>query len=341
MPHSHSLRMAGFTTLLVCLTLFLLRLVVHLPRQSLLLLTGSFFLIAIPFWMARWGRSVGRAQIAQVLLLWSLLTGVFLFGVYRVDRAGWNWFRLTGYDVTLAEHHPRAANLSIEEFIRRHEMFSVAPDGSNRVLLPRGEHEIDATIVVPKGVRLVIEPGAVLRFGAGCSLISYSPISAIGTAQEAIIFTAKRKLLKWGVVGVVQTEKSYFHRVRFEHARSARVNGIIFFAGLSAIETDIEITDSQFIDMFGKDAVNIRYADALVRDNLFENATKDGIDMDGGTGEISRNVFMNCQDEGIDLSENFAIRVFDNKIQDRRGGRIEAENNLSEIRAANSFGYLP
>ncbi|NIV92208.1 hypothetical protein GWN42_05240 [candidate division KSB1 bacterium] len=283
--------------------------------------------------------AVGGGRISVLLLSWLLFSGFVLGMVYHVDKAGWNWFKLTGYDTTLPEDHSELLDLTPQEWIKHFPMFSYDPK-DDRLVLKKGEYEIDATIVVPGETLLKMEPGTNLRFHAGRSLISHSPIFAQGTEADPIVFTAQNKWLKWGAVGLVKTKKSVFDHVVFEYGRRASVNGIDFLAGLSLIESDVEIRNCRFLNMFGKDAVNVRFANALIKNNIFKNAYKDGVDCDGATGEISDNEFINCGDEGIDLSENFNIRVYNNKVLDERGGRIAAENDLREILSLNTLGYL-
>ncbi|MFQ5636896.1 MAG: right-handed parallel beta-helix repeat-containing protein [bacterium] len=292
------------------------------------------------FWLIRWNCKVETPHLALLIALWLVLTSAFLAGVYHLDRAGWNWFLITGLDVTIAENYPELIDLSPEEFVSRFAMFSLDELDSNVIMLTNGGYDFNQTVIVPKGALLMIEPGTTLRFGPGCSLISYSPIIARGTIRNPVTFRAQSRLFKWGVVGVVQAGKSIFEYVFFENARQALVNGVDFFAGLSIIESQVEITHCQFTDMYGKDAVNVRYGNTLMKNNVFKNAYKDGVDLDGGSGEISHNLFINCQDEGIDLSENFNILVFENKIFDKKGGRIGAENNLEEIISLNTLDFL-
>ena len=141
-------------------------------------------------------------------------------------------------------------------------------------------------------------------------------------------------------MGVVRSGKSIFEYANFRDGRTARVNNIDFFAMLSVIGGDVEITNCEFLDAYGKDAINVRYGDVMIANNLIVNTYKDGIDLDGGSGVISHNRFVNCDDEGIDLSENEHIEVYENDIRDTRGGSIGADVNLEEIKAQNSLGFL-
>lgn len=290
----------------------------------------SFLGWSVVFWrLHRSAKETIYSRVTILLLAWLSSTALALGMVYRTDRGGWVWFQLTGYDLAVAEDLRDRVDLPIMAFLNQNPFFSLDPQDANKLVLKRGEYDIDETIVIPGGLSLIIDPGAVLRFGSGRSLVSYSPVIARGTEHQPIIFTTKNKWLKWGAVAVVNAGKSIFEHVRFEYGRWAVVNGIQFPGSLSLIETDVEIVHSRFVNLFGKDAVYIRQAQVLVRDNVFRDAHKDCLDLDGGTGRISRNRFINCEDEGIDVSGDYNLQVFDNTILDSKGGRIAADKNLN------------
>ncbi|MFQ6113384.1 MAG: right-handed parallel beta-helix repeat-containing protein [bacterium] len=335
-----NLILAISVNLTVIIILAAVRSVWKIPKP-LLLVIGIIFLacsVVISI-LNRKGNMTARQLFIRLPLAWIIASGLVLGTVHHFDRAGWLWFKMTGYNVALAEDFFDLTDISPGEFVAQNKIFSLHPQDSTKVILAKGQYNIDETVIVPKDVSLTIEPGAVLRFAVGRSLISYSPITARGTEREPIVFTAQNKWRKWGVVGVVSKGKSVFKHVVFEHGRQALVNNIDFFGSLSFMESDVEITHSQFKNLFGKDAVYVREGQVLIRDNLFKDVFKDGVDLDGGTGEISHNQFINCGDEGIDLSLNFDVRVFDNKILDPKGGRIAADHSLEEIRAVNTFGH--
>ncbi len=325
---------------LVLIILSVLKVVVNWPTQLYIFFVATFLFISVVFWFWKQPAKVGGKQIALWLNAWLLPAGLFLAVLYHVDRAGWNWHRITGYDVTISEDFTEEATFSIEMFLQKHSAFKRAADNSNIVYLSRGTYHVSETIVIPGGIDLRIEPGVTLKFSAGCSLISYGSITAIGTESAPIRFAASNPFFKWGSIGVVKAGPSRFHHVHFEHGRWATVNNINFVAGLTLFDTDVELKNCRFENMFGKDAVNVRNANAVVAENIFKNAYKDGIDMDGGSGVIRDNKFINCQDEGIDLSENHGIQVFGNSVKDAFGGRIAADNELEEVRAGNELSHL-
>lgn len=337
LPRKPQLVLAAVTTAIVLLILLVAQVFFDMPKSLLFLLGGTFLVWTAVYWfLSRRTQMTSIKHLARWLLPWMATIALFLGAVYFIDRGGWMWFRVTGYDVTLAEDYQQQVDISLAEFVVEHPQFELNAAG---LRLPQGEHIFRETVVVPRGTVLTIDPGTVLRFGAARSLISYSPVTAQGTESDPIRFTAQNPWLKWGVIGVVGAAPSVFEHIQIEHSRQALVNDIDFFAGLSLIEADGVIRNSTFENVFGKDAVNARMSDVRIQNNVFRNAYKDCLDLDGGSGEVSDNLFVDCDDEGIDLSDNEAVDVFDNTILDIRGGRLAADQNQEAIEAQNTLGY--
>ncbi|UCE03524.1 MAG: right-handed parallel beta-helix repeat-containing protein [Candidatus Latescibacterota bacterium] len=324
----------------VFLLLATLRLMLSVPQPTIVVAAGIFTACALLFSAvnAR-ARRLATGRIVGLLFGWVVICALLFGTTFWLDRAGWIWYQLTGYNLTLPEDRSLFVDVPITTFLREHPMFEEDPERVGAVHLERGIHVIDRTVVVPRGTTLTIAAGATLRFKHGCSLISYSPIIARGSEIEPILFTAENRFLKWGVVGVVGPGRSLFEHARFEHGRQARVNGLDFFGGLSLIGVDVEIHNCEFVRLCGKDAVYVRSGNVSIRDNVVTNAFRDGLDLESSDGEIRDNRFVNCGDEGIDLSHNGDLIVVDNVILDPRGGKIGADVGLEGIKATNTLGY--
>jgi len=337
---SRAATMAGFMVIVI-LTLGAANEIWKIPKP-LLIVSGAFFLTwVIVFWfLSRHRRWSAIGIIVRTVVTWVAATSSFLFWVYQWDRAGWIWSTISGYNLTMSEDYPDAIHLDVNEFVRQNPDFKIDANKPSALILPAGEYHFDRTTVFPRDVSLTIAPGATLRFGVGCSLISYGAIIACGTEDKPIVFGAHNKWRKWGVVGVASDESSVFDHTIFENGRQALVNGVEFTGCLSVVEGRVAIINSRFSNLFGKDAVNVRQGKVLIKDNLFENTFNDGLDLDGGSGEVSRNRFVNCGDEGIDLSDNENLSVYDNQIFDSRGGRLAAEKNVEQIKQQNTLGHL-
>lgn len=272
---------------------------------------------------------IGIASIFIVL--------TFLFSLYYFDVPRRVVFKLTGKEIEVGEDFRHLVDLSVEDFSNSIMLFSVDPDNSKHILIKNDTYNINKTIVVPAGTHLTIEAGSVLIFNNGASLISYSPITAMGTEREPILFVAQNKESPWGVVGLVKADKSVFDHVKFENGNTAVVNHQKFSGSLSLVESDAEITNSEFLNASGNDGVWVLRGDVTIRGNIFKDNRVDCLDLDFGSGEISNNEFINCGDEGIDLMENQNLEVFNNLIVSAGSNGIDADNNLEEILELNSI----
>lgn len=334
-----NLKTSIWVCLTVCVVLVAIKILSGLPNPFLLFL-GTTLVACSSIVLLMSGRHTVQQPVLSIRLIaiWSVTTSLLLSTVYRIDRAGWIWFSLTGFNITWSEDLEKGSYLSIDQFVDQNQAFIRNPDDTAGLLLPKGNYEFDQTVIIPRGASLTIEPGTILRFAAGRSLVCYGPLLARGIGEK-ITFQAKNKWLKWGSIGIIAPDhESILENVLFENARQAEVNGIIMPGGLSVINSKVSIRNSEFTDMFGKDAVYVNHGSVTIVNNFFRNAFKDGLDLDGGSGEITGNLFVSCGDEGIDLSENMNINVHDNKILARTGGKISADVNLENIRSSNTLG---
>lgn len=244
-------------------------------------------------------------------------------------------YTLLSKDVLVNEDLRHLINADMDTFLAEYPSFS--PSG-NKIILEEGTYNFDETIIIPKGFSLDIEAGTTLRFGKDKSLVSYSPITAKGTEDNPIIFTSQNNV-KWGSLGIVEAEKSIFDHVKFEYGKGTLVNNREFMGSMSLVESGVEISNSQFSNLFGKDGVWALNSDVMIRNNIFNDILVDCLDLDNGSGEVSSNQFINCGDEGIDLSENDNVQVFGNVIINSGNG-IDADANLEEIRKLNEIRRL-
>ncbi len=335
-----SLRLVASLVGVVCAALAAARLFLHVPTPMLVVSAGLFLVCCLVFRLAhRHLHGSLPFRITMLYLVWIGLAGSFFWVGFHIDRSRWIYYRLTGYDLSYSDEKSHLTVAPVRNFLAYNRAFCEDPDVPGHILLRRGEHVIDHTVVVPRGTHLRIEAGAVLRFHHGSSLVSYSPIVARGTASDSIVFTAADRTRKWGAVGIVGKGLSVFEHAHFDHGRHVRVNGTDFYGTLSLIGADVEIRHSRFVDLFGKDAVYVRGSHVIIEDNVFENVHKDGLDLNGGRGSVSRNRFVDCHDEGIDISLAGAVEIVDNVILDARGGSIGAEGDADVLRDRNTFGY--
>ena len=316
------------------------RVLLHVPKPMLAIAAILFLVCCGIFQRAHRHLHGSRTfKVAALYLVWLGIAAALFSIAFHVDRSRWVYYRLTGYNLTRSEEKSHLAEVPARSFLAYNRQFVADPAVPGNLLLPPGEHVFDRTVVVPRGTQLTIAAGAILRFGDGCSLVSYSPIVACGTEDAPILFTARAPRRKWGSVGIIGDGLSLFEHVRFENGRHARVNGTDFFGTLSLIGADVHIRHSQFVHLHGKDAVYVRGGNVAIHDNLFQDVDKDGLDLDGGSGTVCRNRFVDCRDEGIDVSQAGNVEIVDNVILDARGGRIGSDVSQHALESRNTLGF--
>ena len=210
--------------------------------------------------------------------------------------------------------------LSRDAFLARNPQFLKLGDS---IVGLAGSQTFPRTVIVPRSLRLVIEPGARLFFGPGVSLISYSPVTALGNFGSPINFGP---LIPggepWGSFGVVGVEraKSYFNFVNASGGSEDKINGVPFLSQFSLRNADAEITNSVFEKGRSDDAFHVIRGSANISHSIFRNTSSDGIDFDYvSNSKIILSFFMNdlpenSNGDGIDLSGTENIEISDNKI---------------------------
>ena len=199
-------------------------------------------------------------------------------------------------------------------FLSRHPIFQ--PGIDNQIILPKGDYEITETIIIPKHNTLKIEAGTTLRFHPDISLLSYSPVEMIGTAEQPITVTAANSEQPWGIFGIIgdKIDPSKIEYALFEHGGEAYINGI-FMSGMLAVHyADVEILHSKFQYAHGDDGLNVKNGYGIVRHSYFYQNEFDAVDFDFNEGEITDNYFLENGNDGADLGGVTSVIVARNYI---------------------------
>ena len=220
--------------------------------------------------------------------------------------------------------------LGIDQFLVRNPQF-IKRD-RNTLVLSSGAHVFTNNVIVPKNLSLVIEPGAKMLMAPKVSLISYSPVTALGNASLPITITALNPSAgPWGSFGVVDTAgkaRNYFSYLRvsggsaWEGSVDSRLNGIPFISQFSLRNADSEIYNSIFENGYSDDAFHAIGGSVVLKYNVFRKTSSDALDLDGVKDSIiTGNTFYNSNvadsgddGDGLDVSGTENLEISDNKI---------------------------
>jgi len=208
----------------------------------------------------------------------------------------------------------------IDKFVERNQQFRKID--INTIGLGPGTFVFSKTIIIPKNLRLVIEPGAALYFYPNTSLISYSPVTAAGSLDMLIVFAPAFKNQPWGSFGVINTGpgKNIFRHIRVSGGSSDTINGVQFTSQFSLHNADSIVENSVFEEGKSDDGVHVILGSVVIKNSLFRNNYSDSIDLDFVEyGRIADNNFFNTRIEGsngdgIDLSGTDDLEITGNTI---------------------------
>ncbi|MFT4518044.1 MAG: hypothetical protein ACI9JM_000421 [Halioglobus sp.] len=152
---------------------------------------------------------------------------------------------------------------------------------------------------------LIIEPGTRLVFSEGAGLKVFGKISAIGTPEAPITFTAADPEAPWGALVVKDhvSDGSRFEHCLFEDGSGIKGDIYEYTAMLSIHNaSNILIKNSIFRDShITDDMLHVVYGDIKIVDSLFENSRADAIDLDITTAEIIGSRFIGSGNDAVDL----------------------------------------
>ncbi|MDH3324413.1 MAG: CotH kinase family protein [Candidatus Peregrinibacteria bacterium] len=189
------------------------------------------------------------------------------------------------------------------------------PLGENTVSIA-GTHEINETVIIPKTIKLIIEPGTKLIMDEDTSFVSYGKVVAEGLKRKPIMIKAKDPEKPFGVFALANkgASGSSFNYFQIEHGNEAMINGIYFSGMFSAYHNDdVVVENSKFSHSHSDDGLNFKYSNSKVINSEFYKNSADAIDFDFMSGEIRGNMFTENGNDSIDTSGSASL-IMDNYI---------------------------
>ena len=225
----------------------------------------------------------------------------------------------------------------------------------DRILFNQENVEVSEDLVIPDGYEVHIPEGTRINLVNGASIVSFSPIMAVGTEDRPIRIMSSDGLGS-GLV-VLNTDKdTQLEYVKFENLSNPSQNGwemtgaVTFyeadvvirntlFSGnrrgddyINIIRSNFDIRDSQFYDVMA-DALDSDFSIGSVTGSSFINTGNDAIDSSGSTIEVTNVIMSGIGDKGISVGENSRVLANDMSISDAAIGMSSKDN--SNLRFSN------
>jgi hypothetical protein len=230
----------------------------------------------------------------------------------------------------------RESPVSIHSFLQEEDDVLVA--------LP-GEHKVTEDLIIPPDRSLLLPPGTILLFAPEATLVSESPIRALGTEEYPVILTASNAT--WpGLLIANANGRSELRHVRISKTagigHDANPQGIdrggwTLTGGVTFYHSPVDISHCKISDALSEDALNIIASDFSLRDSVFSDVYSDAFDGDFVNGSITNCTFERIGGDAIDLSGSNVtiekIRVFetaDKALSAGEGSRVTLSKSLFE-----------
>lgn len=175
----------------------------------------------------------------------------------------------------------------------------------DELVLPAGDHLLSQTVVVPRAVRLRLDPGVTLHLGPDVSLISFRGIEARGTVERPIHIRAADPKRPWGSVAVARApEVSNLSFLVVSGGSRTRFEGIEFDGQLSFNASGLVLDDSEIYDARGSNGLSVKRATFSLTRTQFVTNGSDGVESEWSRGVIRESLFVNNGDDGLDLADS-------------------------------------
>ena len=148
---------------------------------------------------------------------------------------------------------------------------------------------VDGDLLVESGATLTIDPGVVVRFTPGSSLLVHGTLLANGTASEGIEFSG-RGGAEWGNIGFVNTTTpSLLSHVMIRGATVSLKDPSNLKGAISGYNATIEL---DHLDILGPEPVFARFGSTTLLDSRIHiTFTGDGINVKKGMAHVERCTF--------------------------------------------------
>ena len=202
-------------------------------------------------------------------------------------------------------------------------------DSTNMTItLNQGKYIFEKSIVIPEGWTFIVNEGSSLNLIANAYLLSYSPVSFLGSKEKPIRFTNGSL-----IVLSQKSEKSILRNVFFDSLSLNKNANWTITGAVTFHNTNVSIANCVFDNNQSEDALNIISSNFDINNTQIQNTFSDGFDADFSIGTINKCVFSNAGNDGVDISgsnvtiENCTIyNIIDKAMSSGERSKLIVEN---------------
>lgn len=174
-------------------------------------------------------------------------------------------------------------------------------ENADTLIVKQGNHSLNQVIIVPEGRFLKIEKGVQLNMINSAAILSFSPISFLGTKENPIrIFSSDSSGM--GISVFQSGRRNTIEHTQFYGLRNFSFKGWKLTGSLNFYEANVDFNHVQFESNHCEDALNIIRSEFTMNDVTFSNISGDAFDGDFVKGSISNSQFSKIGNDAVDFS---------------------------------------
>lgn len=174
------------------------------------------------------------------------------------------------------------------------------------IIIRKGAWKLSKNLAIPKGYTLIAKPGTQIELNNGAIILSYSPISFIGTAEDPIVFQSPNNDGGGLVVLKADGESDIRHTI-FRGLAAPQSGGWKLTGAVTFYESDSNIANSKFLNSNSEDSLHIIRSKVRMSEIYFKNSRSDAFDGDFVQAKIENSQFHNSGNDAVDISGSSLI----------------------------------
>ncbi len=195
---------------------------------------------------------------------------------------------------------------------------------NNEIKFKKGDWKISEDIIVPPNHKLIIPEGVNLDLINSAMILSYSPLSIVGSKENYIkIFSSDNS--GQGITLINAKKASLIKYVKFKNLSNPIKSGFELSGSINFYKSPVHMHETHFnTNANGDDYINIIRSNFSINDSSILNSYSDAIDIDFSNGNIKNSKFLNCgfdnnNGDCIDLSGSIVSldKIYINKASDK------------------------
>jgi len=174
-------------------------------------------------------------------------------------------------------------------------------DGNN-IFFEQGKFTLSKDLILPVGFNVYLKEGTQINLINGASIISYSPITALGTEKLPIEITSSDGS-GGGMLIINTSSRTLFEYTNFSNLSNPTKFGWELTGAITAYQADVSFNKCLFRNnVEGDDFLNIIRSDFDITSSVFSGIKADAFDSDFSVGEVRHSKFLDIGNDSIDTS---------------------------------------